>query len=114
MICLRLSDLSCDKSRGKHQCRAGSGGVTLVVHESLTMHNAVDVINTNNPAATAHCKAIRLQPPGSERINIWGLYMPWDDLHNREQLHLMQIHVQNEAEQAAKDGAQPAHIHPSG
>ena len=59
---------SCEKGNKKQQSRSGSGGVTIAIHETLTTQNSVETINLEDPIARAHCKAIKLQPPGSDSL----------------------------------------------
>ncbi len=100
---------SFEKGREKQQSRSGSGGVTVAIHESLATQHSVEAIDLNDPAAKAHCKAVKLQPPGSECLTIWGVYLPCDDMQKREKLYaLMQHRVQTEAEHATKNNLPPS------
>ena len=61
---------SSQKGTETKQCRSGSGGVTVAVHNSLTTQNSVEVIDHNHPAAKTQCKALKIQPPGSDCLTI--------------------------------------------
>ena len=80
------------------------------MHESLMTQNSVVPIDLDSPAAKAHCKALKLQPPGSDCVTIWGVYMPCEDLNKRKQIYeLIKQTVQGEAAKAIKDGKTPPH-----
>lgn len=53
---------------GKERSRAGSAGVTIAIHTKFITQNSVSLIRINNPIAKGHCKAIKIQPPGSDCI----------------------------------------------
>ena len=50
----------------------GSAGVTIAVHASLTMQNSVQLIHLDHPVAKGHCNCLKIQPPGSDALTIWG------------------------------------------
>ena len=75
------------KGRDTKDLRSGSGGVTVAVHASLTTQNSVEIVDHNNPAAKSHCKALKIQPPGSAALFVWGLYVPCTDMQKRQQLY---------------------------
>ena len=77
------------KGQATKHYRTGSGGVAIAVHESLTTQNSVRLLNIDDPAAKSHCKAIEISPPGSATIVIWGLYVPCNDQHKRQQLYAL-------------------------
>ena len=68
-------------------CRTGSGGVAIAVHKSLTSQNSIELIDHNDPAAKSHLKTVKIKPPGSDCLTIWGVYLPSDDLQKREVLY---------------------------
>jgi len=78
---------SCVKGNASGHCRTGSGGVAIAVHKSLTSQNSVELIDHNNPAAKSHLKTLKIKPPGSDCLTIWGVYLPSDDLQKREVLY---------------------------
>ncbi len=78
---------SCVKGNDSGQCTTGSGGVAVAVHESLTSQNSVELIDHNHPTAKSHLKTLRIKPPGSDCLTIWGVYLPSDDLRKREELY---------------------------
>ncbi len=101
---------SCEKGNKQQHSRSGSGGVTVAIHKSLTTQQSVETIDLNDPAAKAHCKGIKLQPPGSDSVTIWGVYLPCDDMPKREKLYAMIKHrVQTEAKQAVQNSLPPTH-----
>ena len=101
---------SCEKGKPAQHSRSGSGGVTIAVHEALATQHSVELINFNTPAATAHCKAFRLQPPGSECIIIWGVYMLCNGMHKRIQMYeLIKQEIRAADEKACKSGQTPYH-----
>ncbi len=63
---------SCGKDNNSGHCRTGSGGVTVAIHNSLTTQNSIDTISHNHPAAKAHLKTLKIKPPGSDCLTIWG------------------------------------------
>ena len=96
---------SCEKGKDKQQSRSGSGGVIVAVQESFTTQNSVETINHDHPAAKAHCKAVKIHPPGSDCIIIWGLYLPSDNMQKREQLYeLITRDMRSEQEKAVQAG----------
>lgn len=101
---------SCEKGKEKQYSRSGSGGVTIAVHESLTTQHSVETIDLNDPAAKAHCKGIKLQPPGSDCLNIWGVYLPCDDVQKTRKIYELIKHTaESEAAKAVKDSLPPTH-----
>jgi len=78
---------SCVKGNDSGHCRTGSGGVAIAVHKPLTSQNSVELIHHNHPAAKSHLKTLRIKPPGSDCLTIWGVYLPSDDLQKREELY---------------------------
>ena len=76
-------------SRGNSSghCRTGSGGVAIAVHKSLTSQNSVELIDHNDPAAKSHLKTLKIKPPGSDCLTIWGVYLLSDFLEKREVLY---------------------------
>lgn len=101
---------SCERGKERQHSRSGSGGVTVAVHETLTPQQSVETIDLNDPAAKAHCKGNKLQPPGSEILITWGVYLPCDDMPKRPKLYAMINHrVQTEVEQAVKNSLPSTH-----
>jgi len=47
--------------------------VAIAVHKSLTSQTSVELIEHNNPAAKSHLKTLKIQPPGSDCLTIWGV-----------------------------------------
>ncbi len=78
---------SCIKGNDSGYCRTGSGGVAIAVHKSLTSQNSVELIDHNQPGAKPHLKTLKIRPPGSDCLTIWGVYLPSDDLQNTTHLH---------------------------
>ncbi len=78
---------SCVKGNDSGHCRTGSGGVAIAVHKSLTSQNSVELIDHNNPAAKSHLKTLRIKPPGSDCLTIWGVYLPSNNLQKRQELY---------------------------
>ena len=78
---------SCVKGNASGHCRTGSGGVAIAVHKSLTSQNSIELIDHNDPAAKSHLKTLKIKPPGSDCLTIWGVYLPSDDLQKREVLY---------------------------
>ena len=75
------------KGNDSGHCRTGSGGVAIAVHKSLTSQNSVEWIDHNNPAAKSHLKTLKIYPPGSDCLTMWGVYLPSDNLQKREVLY---------------------------
>ena len=73
---------------GKEKSRAGSAGVTIAVHTDLLTQNSVSLIRIQNPIAKGHCKAVKIQPPGSDCILVWGVYVP-HDTNDRQKVYDM-------------------------
>jgi len=93
---------SCIKGNDSGHCRTGSGGVAIVVHKSLTSQNSLELIDHNHPAAKSHLKTLRIKPPGSDCLTIWGVYLPSDDLHKREELYqVIQDAISSENDKAS-------------
>ena len=64
----------------------------------------METINLEDSIARAHCKAIKLQPPGSDSLTIWGVYLPFDDMQKRERLYkLVEHNLKVETDKASKD-----------
>ena len=63
---------SCVKGNDSGHGRTGSRGVAIAVHKSLTSQNSVDLIDHNNPAAKSQLKTLKIKPPGSDCLTIWG------------------------------------------
>ena len=111
-----LPDYKLYHSRVKGQktgkLRTGSAGVTIAVHTSLTTQNSVQLINLDHPAAKGHCKCLKIQPPGSEALTIWGVYVPYTDMHTRKQVYsLLQKEMQTQDRIALEAGKpRPHHI----
>ena len=78
---------SCVKGNDSGHCRTGSGGVAIAVHKSLTSQNSVKLIDHINPAAKSHLKTLKIKPPGSDCLTIWGVYLPSDNLQKRQELY---------------------------
>ena len=78
---------SCVKGNDSGHCRTGSGGVAIAVHKSLTSQNSVELIDHNNPAAKTHLKTLKIKPPGSDCLTIWGVYLPSDNTQKRQELY---------------------------
>ena len=78
---------SCVKGNASGHCRTGSGGVAIAVHKSLTSQNSVELIDHNNPAAKTHLKTLKIKPPGSDCLTIWGVYLPSDNTQKRQELY---------------------------
>ena len=57
------------------------------MHKSLTSQNSIEMIDHNNLAAKSHLKTLKIKPPGSDCLTIWGVYLPSDDLQRREVLY---------------------------
>ena len=77
----------------------------MAVHNSHTTQNSVETISHNHPAAKAHLKTLKVKPPGSDCLTIWGLYLPSDDLQKREQLYqVIQNDMKVEADKATRAG----------
>jgi len=71
---------SCGKGHISGHCRTGSGGVTVAVHNSFTTQKSIETISHNHPAAKAHLKTLKIKPPGSDCLTIWGVYLPNNDM----------------------------------
>ena len=78
---------SCVKGNDSGHCRTGSGGVAIAVHRSLTSQNLVELVDHYSPAAKSHLKTLKIKPPGSDCLTIWGVYLPSDNLQKREVLY---------------------------
>ena len=100
------------KGQKTGKLRTGSAGVTIAVHTSLTTQNSVQLINLDHPAAKGHCKCLKIQPPGSEALTIWGVYVPYTDMHTRKQVYsLLQKEMQTQDRIALEAGKpRPYHI----
>ena len=85
--------------------RTGSAGVTIAVHTS------VQLIHLDHPAAKGHCKCLKIQPPGSEALTIWGVYVPCTDMHKRKDVYnLLQTEMQTKDKIALEAGSsKPCH-----
>ena len=92
--------------------RTGSAGVTIAVHASLTTQNSVQLIHLDHPAAKGHCKCLKIQPPGSDALTIWGVYVPCTDMHTRKEVYnLLQTEMQTQDKIALEAGSsKPCHI----
>jgi len=96
---------SCGMGNNSGHCRTGSGGVRVAVHNSLTTHISIETISHNHPAAKAHLKTLKIKPPGSDCLTIWGVYLPSDDMQKREHLYqVIQNDMKLEADKAAQAG----------
>ena len=85
--------------------RTSSAGITIAVHTSLTTQHLVQLINLDHPAAKGHCKRTKLQPPGSEALTIWGVYVPCTDMHTRKEVYnLLQTEMQAQDKLALEAG----------
>ena len=62
-----------------HLGRDGTGGVTLATKNCWCSSGSVTLLSSANKDEflTSHCVGIKLQPPHSDAILIWGLYMPF-------------------------------------
>lgn len=58
--------------QGKERQHSRSGSVMIAAHETLTTQHSAKTIDLRDPAAKAHCKGNKLQPPGSDCLSIWG------------------------------------------
>ena len=74
---------SCVRGNDSGNCRTGSGGVAIALHNFLTSQNSVELIHHNNPAAKLHLKTLRLKPLGSDCLTTWGVCLP----SKREELY---------------------------
>ena len=92
--------------------RTGSAGVTIAVQTTLTTQNSVQLVNLDHPAAKGHCKCLKIQPPGSEALTIWGVYVPCTDMHTRKEVYnLLQAEMQTQDSIALGAGrSKPCHI----
>ena len=92
--------------------RTGSAGVTIAVHTSLTTQNSMQLINLDHPAAKGHCKCLKIQPPGSEALTIWGVYVPCTSMHTRKEVYnLLHTEMQAQDKIALEAGkSKPCHI----
>ena len=90
--------------------RTGSAGITIAMHTSLTTQHSVQLINLDHPAAKGHCKCMKLQPPGSEALTIWGVYVPCTDMHTRKEVYnLLQTEMQAQDRLALEAGSPKSH-----
>ena len=82
------------------------------MHTSLTTPNSVQLIYFDHPAAKGHCKCLKIQPPGSEALAIWGVYVPCTGMHTRKEVYnLLQIESQTQQKIALEAGtSKPCHI----
>ena len=64
--------------------RAGAAGLAIAIHKKLTTHASISLAMLNSQAAAGHCQMITLHPPGSDTIDIWGVYIPWDRTERRQ------------------------------
>jgi len=78
---------SCVKGNDSSHCRTGYGGVATAVHKYLPSQNSVELIHHNHPAAKSHLKTLKIKPPASDCLTIWGVYLPSDDLQKREEVY---------------------------
>ena len=103
---------SCVKGNDSGQCRTGSGGVAIAVHKSLTSQHSVELIDHNHPATKSHLKTLKIRPPGSDCLTIYGVYLPSDDVQKREVLYqAIQDAMRSEREEASHAGlSQPYNI----
>ena len=92
---------SCVKGNASGHCRTGSGGVATAVHKSLTSQNSRELIDHNDPAAKSHLKTLKIKPPGSDFLTIWGVYLPSDDLQKREVLYQVITDAMNSEDKKA-------------
>ena len=92
--------------------RTASAGVTIVSHTCLITQNSVQLINLDHPAAKGHCKCLRIQPPESEALTIWGVYVPCTNMHTRKQVYsLLKIEMQTRDRIALEAGKpKPYHV----
>ncbi len=96
---------SCVKGNDSGHCRTRSGGVAIAVHKSLTSQNSVELIDHNSPAAKSHLKTLKIEPPGSDCLTIWGVYLPSDKLQKREVLYqVITDYVRSEDKKASLAG----------
>ncbi len=63
--------------------RTGAAGVAIAIHKKLAAHGSLKV-TLNAPAASGHCQKIRLQPAGSNALDLWAVYMPHDMAMRRQ------------------------------
>ena len=80
------------KNAREHLGRDGSGGVTLAIKNVWCEGGSACLISASNKEAflTSDCVKVRLQPPHSDPLLIWGIYMVFVHSHRREiQTHLM-------------------------
>ena len=57
-------------------------------------------------------KCLKIQPPGSEALTVWGVYVPCTDMHTRKEVHnLVQTEMQTQDKIALEAGSsKPCHI----
>ena len=81
-----------------HLGRNGTGGVTLAVKNCWCSSGSVSLLSSANKDEflTSHCVGIKLQPPHSDAILIWGVYMPFVDQTRRQ----IQAYLLNEMQNA--------------
>ena len=89
---------------GKERSRAGSAGVTIAVHTDLLTQHSVSLIRIQNPIAKGHCKAVKIQPPGSDCIIVWGVYVPHDTTERRQVYDMLREEVPKATAQARSSG----------
>ena len=89
---------------GEEKSRSGSAGVTIAVHIDFLTQNSVSLIRIQNPIAKGHCKAVKIQQPGSDCIIIWGVYVPHDTIDRRRVYDMLREEVPKATAQANSTG----------
>ena len=81
-----------------HLGRDGIGGVTLASKNCWCSSGSVTLLSSANKDEflTSHCVGIKLQPPHSDAILIWGIYMPFVEQRRKQ----IQAHLLNEMQHA--------------
>ena len=81
-----------------HLGRDGTGGVTLAIKNCWCSSGSVTLLSSANKDEflTSHCVGIKLQPPHSDAVLIWGIYMPFVEQRRKQ----IQAHLLNEMQHA--------------
>ena len=105
----KLSDARQDRvsSRNTYQCStAASWATTIVVHNSLTSHDSVELIH-HNPAAKSHLKSLIMRPLEGDCLTVWGVYLASDDPRRREELYQVIQHAMSSENDKASHAGLP-------
>ena len=76
--------------------------MAIAIHRSFLSQSSVCPIRIDDPAAKGHCKAIKISPPGSDTLIVWGVYVPHDPQERKQVYDMLRIEVPKaEAEESS-------------